>query len=91
MLVTHGGSLCNQANSSSVHTVREFGNTPGSRLNRSQKADDYSTAHLPYERTFPATYQEFLTKDDLAKGFREWQAKFNIVSKTYERSEAWEY
>ncbi|KAK5222259.1 hypothetical protein LTR72_006516 [Exophiala xenobiotica] len=35
-------------------------------------------AHLPFERTFPATYQEFLTKDDLAKGFREWVAKFDI-------------
>ncbi|KIW95797.1 uncharacterized protein Z519_02861 [Cladophialophora bantiana CBS 173.52] len=35
-------------------------------------------AHLPFERTFPATYQEFLTKDDLAKGFREWAAKFDI-------------
>ncbi|KIY01266.1 uncharacterized protein Z520_02818 [Fonsecaea multimorphosa CBS 102226] len=35
-------------------------------------------AHLPFERTFPATYQEWLVKDDLAKGHREWVKKFDI-------------
>lgn len=42
--------------------------------------DEYFKAHLPFERTFPSTYQEFLTKDDLAKGYREWVNKFEIVS-----------
>ncbi|KIW56390.1 hypothetical protein PV05_05055 [Exophiala xenobiotica] len=48
-------------------------------------------AHLPFERTFPATYQEFLTKDDLAKGFREWAAKFdiNIWTSTTVESGSW--
>ncbi|KAK5048976.1 hypothetical protein LTR84_005398 [Exophiala bonariae] len=34
--------------------------------------------HLPFDRTFPLPYQEFLTKYDLAKGYKEWVAKFGI-------------
>jgi cation diffusion facilitator CzcD-associated flavoprotein CzcO len=35
-------------------------------------------AHLPFDRTFPAHYQEWLTKDDLAQGYRDWVSKFGI-------------
>lgn len=35
-------------------------------------------AHLPFDRTFPSTYQEFLTKDDLARGYAAWVEKFGI-------------
>ncbi|KEF55398.1 uncharacterized protein A1O9_08148 [Exophiala aquamarina CBS 119918] len=34
--------------------------------------------HLPFDRTFPLPYQEFLTKYDLAKGYRDWIYKFGI-------------
>ncbi|KAL6405658.1 hypothetical protein AUP68_11038 [Ilyonectria robusta] len=35
-------------------------------------------AHLPFERTFPASYPEFLPKDDLASGYRKWASKYDI-------------
>ena len=38
------------------------------------------TAHLPFERTFPSTYQEWLTKGDLAEGYRRWAKNYDIVS-----------
>lgn len=34
--------------------------------------------HLPFDRTFPLPYQEFLTKYDLAKGYKDWVEKFGI-------------
>lgn len=36
--------------------------------------------HLPFERTFLADEPEFLPKDDVAKGYRKWVAKYGIVS-----------
>ncbi|KAI9693499.1 MAG: hypothetical protein M1820_009235 [Bogoriella megaspora] len=35
-------------------------------------------SHLPFDRTFPESYQEFLTTGDLAKGYRDWVAKYGI-------------
>jgi len=35
-------------------------------------------AHLPFNRTFPLPYQEFLTKHDLAKGYQAWVDTFDI-------------
>ncbi|KPM39840.1 hypothetical protein AK830_g6729 [Neonectria ditissima] len=35
-------------------------------------------AHLPFDRTFPASYPEFLTKDNLASGYRNWATKYDI-------------
>lgn len=35
-------------------------------------------SHLPYDRTFDDSYPEFLTKDDLAKGYIDWVKKFHI-------------
>ncbi|KIY01279.1 uncharacterized protein Z520_02831 [Fonsecaea multimorphosa CBS 102226] len=34
--------------------------------------------HLPFDRTFPPHYPEYLTKDDLAQGYRDWAKKFRI-------------
>lgn len=34
--------------------------------------------HLPFNRTFPLPYQEYLTKYDLAKGYKDWIHKFGI-------------
>lgn len=34
--------------------------------------------HLPFDRTFPLPYQEYLTKYDLAKGYKDWIQKFGI-------------
>jgi hypothetical protein len=36
--------------------------------------------HLPFDRTFPLPYQEFLTKYDLARGYRDWVRKFGVES-----------
>ena len=35
-------------------------------------------SHLPFNRTFPSEYQEWLTKDDLARGYQDWVKKFDI-------------
>jgi cation diffusion facilitator CzcD-associated flavoprotein CzcO len=35
---------------------------------------------LPFDRTFPDSYPEYLTKNDLATGYSNWVKKFNIVS-----------
>ncbi|KAM0543148.1 hypothetical protein ACHAPJ_012490 [Fusarium lateritium] len=35
-------------------------------------------AHLPFERTFTPNYQEYLTKNDVAKGFADWADKYDI-------------
>ncbi|OAL29599.1 hypothetical protein AYO22_02013 [Fonsecaea multimorphosa] len=34
--------------------------------------------HLPFDRTFPLPYQEFLTKYDLARGYKDWVEKFGV-------------
>ncbi|KUJ21180.1 dimethylaniline monooxygenase (N-oxide forming) [Mollisia scopiformis] len=34
--------------------------------------------HLPFERTFGPEYEEYLSKDDLAKGYAAWVKKFEI-------------
>ncbi|KIW99796.1 uncharacterized protein Z518_10724 [Rhinocladiella mackenziei CBS 650.93] len=34
--------------------------------------------HLPFDRTFPLPYQEFLTKYDLARGYKDWIEKFGV-------------
>ncbi|KAK6373275.1 hypothetical protein LTS17_008294 [Exophiala oligosperma] len=36
------------------------------------------SSHLPFDRTFPACYPEFLTKDDLAQGYQDWVTKYDI-------------
>ncbi|KAF2464232.1 FAD/NAD(P)-binding domain-containing protein [Lindgomyces ingoldianus] len=35
-------------------------------------------SHLPFNRTFPSHYQEWLTKDDLAQGYKDWVKTYNI-------------
>lgn len=39
-----------------------------------------SIAHLPFDRTFPDSYPQYLTKDDLAQGYADWAKKYDIVS-----------
>ncbi|KIV77303.1 hypothetical protein PV11_09110 [Exophiala sideris] len=36
------------------------------------------SSHLPFDRTFPPHYPEYLSKDDLAQGYLEWSKKFGI-------------
>ena len=38
-----------------------------------------SIAHLPFDRTFPSKYPQYLTKEDLARGYSEWADRFGIV------------
>lgn len=35
--------------------------------------------HLPFERTFGPDLPQYLSKDVLAKGYKEWVEKFDIV------------
>ncbi|KKA21554.1 Flavin-containing monooxygenase [Rasamsonia emersonii CBS 393.64] len=35
-------------------------------------------AHLPFDRTFTPDYPEWLTKHDLARGYKKWVAKYGI-------------
>jgi hypothetical protein len=43
----------------------------------------YCLAHLPFERTFDATYPEYLSREDLERGFQSWADKYNIVRRIY--------
>lgn len=36
------------------------------------------SSHLPFDRTFSASYPEFLTKDDLAQGYQDWVNRYDI-------------
>lgn len=36
------------------------------------------SSHLPFDRTFPPSYPEFLTKDNLAQGYQDWVNKYDI-------------
>ena len=36
-------------------------------------------AHLPFDRTFPDSYPDYLPKNDLATGYSDWAKKYNIV------------
>lgn len=35
-------------------------------------------SHLPFDRTFSDSFQQYLTKYDLAKGYKQWVRKFDI-------------
>ncbi|KAK5327269.1 hypothetical protein LTR93_002653 [Exophiala xenobiotica] len=37
-------------------------------------------SHLPFDRTFPPHYPQYLSKDDLAQGYLDWAKKYGIVS-----------
>ncbi|PVH73674.1 FAD/NAD(P)-binding domain-containing protein [Cadophora sp. DSE1049] len=49
-------------------------------------------AHLPFDRTFPERYPEFLTKDDLAEGYINWTKKYgiNVMLSTSLTSGSWD-
>jgi thioredoxin reductase len=56
----------------------EVGDSWKTRYNSARLHTTREYAHLPFDRTFPAHYQEWLTKDDLAQGYRDWTSKFGI-------------
>lgn len=66
-----------------VHTIREFGKCLGSFRPLLMLRESYLwlSAHLPFDRTFPESYPEFLTKDDLAEGYIKWTKKYGVVSR----------
>ncbi|OGM49640.1 hypothetical protein ABOM_001850 [Aspergillus bombycis] len=62
-----------------VEQNAEVGQNWKSRYNSAKLHTTREYAHLPFDRTFPGDrYPEFLTKDDLAGGYREWTARFGI-------------
>lgn len=36
-------------------------------------------AHMPFDRTFGPEFQEFLTKDEVAKGHANWAKRYGVV------------
>jgi thioredoxin reductase len=56
----------------------EVGDSWKRRYNSARLHTTREYAHLPFDRTFPDNYQEYLTKDDLAQGYKDWVAKFGI-------------
>ncbi|GME31059.1 dimethylaniline monooxygenase (N-oxide forming) [Neofusicoccum parvum] len=38
-------------------------------------------SHLPFERTFPDSYPEFLTRLHLAEAYKEWAKRYDINMK----------
>jgi hypothetical protein len=57
---------------------KEVGDSWKTRYTSAKLHTTREYAHLPFDRTFPAHYQEWLTKDDLAQGYRDWVSKFGI-------------
>jgi hypothetical protein len=62
-----------------VHTIREFGTCLCWLVILGESYLRFS-GHLPFDRTFPDSYPEFLTKDHLADGYLRWTRKYGIVS-----------
>jgi hypothetical protein len=63
-----------------VHTIREFGEIQ-QFFKSPYRAKTYNfIAQLPFEKTFPDTFQEFLVKDELADAYARWVKKYDIVS-----------
>lgn len=56
----------------------EIGDSWKRRYNSARLHTTREYAHLPFDRTFPSTYQDWLTKDDLAQGYKDWVLKFGI-------------
>lgn len=62
-----------------IDGYKRIGDSWASRYDSARLHTSREYAHLPFDRTFPDDkYQEFLTKDDLARGYRDWCAKFGV-------------
>lgn len=61
-----------------IDEIQNVGDNWTSRYDSTRLHTTREFAHLPFERTFGAQYQEYLTKDDVARGFIQWTKKFNI-------------
>lgn len=62
-----------------IDKYHQVGDSWASRYESARLHTIREYAHLPFDRTFPKSrYQEFLTKDDLARGYREWTDKYGI-------------
>ncbi|KEF60298.1 uncharacterized protein A1O9_05149 [Exophiala aquamarina CBS 119918] len=64
-----------------VDQMEEIGDNWSTRYRSTRLHTPREFAHLPFERTFQASeYQEYLDKNDLARGFREWVKKLLILT-----------
>ncbi|KAL2855944.1 hypothetical protein BJY01DRAFT_243125 [Aspergillus pseudoustus] len=61
-----------------IDAIRTVGDNWKTRYDSTRLHTTREFAHLPFGRTFTPEYQEYLTKDDVAKGFVEWADKFDI-------------
>jgi thioredoxin reductase len=70
----------------------EVGDSWKTRYNSAKLHTTREYAHLPFDRTFPSHYQDWLTKDDLAQGYKDWVSKFgiNIWQKTTPKKGTWD-
>ncbi|TVY81082.1 putative indole-3-pyruvate monooxygenase [Lachnellula suecica] len=70
----------------------EVGDSWKRRYNSARLHTTREYAHLPFDRTFPSHYQELLTKDDLAQGYKDWVSKFgiNIWQKSSAKTGTWD-
>lgn len=67
---------------------KQIGDSWATRYNSARLHTIREYSHLPFDRTFTADkYQEFLTKDDLARGYRDWANKFGISDHTWTEAE----
>ncbi|KAF9770014.1 hypothetical protein IL306_012484 [Fusarium sp. DS 682] len=56
----------------------QVGDAWGSRYESARLHTVREYSHLPFERTFGPEYNEYLGKDELAKGHKHWAEKYNI-------------
>jgi len=67
---------------------KRIGDSWGSRYDSARLHTIREYSHLPFDRTFTKDdYQEFLTKDDLARGYRDWAKKFGIADHVWAGTE----
>ncbi|EXJ57737.1 uncharacterized protein A1O5_12527 [Cladophialophora psammophila CBS 110553] len=56
----------------------EVGDSWKTRYKSTKLHTTRESSHLPFDRTFPPHYPQYLTKDDLAQGYLDWAKKYGI-------------
>lgn len=71
-----------------IDKYTQTGDSWATRYDSARLHTSRAYAHLPFDRTFPENeYQEYLTKDDLARGYRAWSTKYGVEQHIWPETE----
>ena len=70
-----------------IDKYSKIGDSWGARYDSVKLHTPREYSHLPFERTFPDTFPEYLSKDQLAQGFNDWSWKYGVDKHTWLESE----